>query len=340
MNKCTILSRNIVNLHKIQLSCPKSFVAVPRQRRTIFGTNVTYSKFIDRLPKQLIPYAKLTRMDKPAGTWLLFLPGAWSILLSSKYGQIDLQSTIKMVSLFGVGSILLRGSGCIINDMWDRNLDKLVERTKLRPLASGELSIKQAFVCLGLHLTVGLGILLQLNMPSILLGATSLLFVILYPLMKRITYWPQLFLGLTFNWGALLGNCAILGYLDLPLAIPLYLSGIFWTLCYDTIYALQDKTDDLKAGIKSTAIRVGDDAKYWLSTFAMISTLNLSIAGYVANQGPLFYSISVLGAAAHYVWQIKTLDLNSPIDAAKKFKSNITLGLIILSGIALDRIFD
>ena len=306
------------------------------QTRKIFEPKQPGQSLIYKLPTSIVPYARLLRMDKPAGTWLLFLPGAWSIVMSAKYGHVDFYTTLHMVSLFGIGSVLLRGSGCIINDMWDRNLDKQVERTKMRPLASGELTLTQAFTCLSLHLSAGLVILMQLNIPSIILGASSLIFVTAYPLMKRITYWPQAFLGLTFNWGALLGNCAILGYLHLPIALPLYIAGVFWTLVYDTIYALQDINDDLKVGIKSSAIRVADNAKFWLMAFSTASVTNLAIAGYFGGQGPVFYTISVLGTAIHYIWQIKTLNLNSVNDAASKFKSNIQLGLIIFAGILLD----
>ena len=305
-------------------------------RESVTINTQTNQSLVYRLPSPLNSYALLLRLDKPAGTWLLFLPCAWSILMSARYGNIEFDETLRMISLFAFGSILLRGSGCIINDMWDRNLDRQVERTRLRPLATGELSMKQAFSCLLLHLLAGLGLLLQFNWPSIILGASSLILVGTYPLMKRITYWPQAFLGLTFNWGALLGNCAILGSLYLPIAVPLYIAGVFWTLVYDTIYALQDINDDMRVGIKSTAIRISDNIKPWLAVFATVSVLSLGMAGLAVNGGPFFYGISVFGSAVHYSWQIYTLRPTVQVDAAGKFKSNIFLGLIIMVGILVD----
>jgi 4-hydroxybenzoate polyprenyltransferase len=294
---------------------------------------------MDKLPKKLVPYAQLIRIDKPIGTWLLFLPSSYSILMAGYYQNMDPITTISTLGLFGVGSLLLRGAGCTINDMWDRDLDKLVDRTKSRPLAAGTLTQFQALQFLGIQLSLGLAILLQLNVYSIVLGASSLALVISYPLMKRVTFWPQAFLGLTFNWGCLLGSSAMLGYLHLPVALPLYLSGICWTLVYDTIYALQDKNDDVSVGIKSTALRFGDNLKRWISGFAILSVGSLALAGYNNGQDILFYLISVGGSATHLFWQIYTLNPLSASDAWKKFKSNRNLGIIVSAGIVLDWIF-
>ncbi|XVE66322.1 hypothetical protein DITRI_Ditri08aG0071200 [Diplodiscus trichospermus] len=188
------------------------------------------------LPREIQPYAKLARLDKPIGTWLLAWPCMWSITLASTPGYLP---DFKMMALFGCGALLLRGAGCTINDLLDRDIDTMVERTKLRPIASGLLTPFKGICFLGFQLLLGLGILLQLNNYSRVLGASSLLLVFSYPLMKRFTFWPQAYLGLTFNWGALLGWSAVKGSLDPAIVFPLYFSGVFWTLVYDTIYAHQ-----------------------------------------------------------------------------------------------------
>ncbi|XP_065878075.1 4-hydroxybenzoate polyprenyltransferase, mitochondrial isoform X2 [Euphorbia lathyris] len=188
------------------------------------------------LPKNARPYARLARLDKPIGTWLLAWPCMWSISLATSPGNLP---DFRMMALFGCGALLLRGAGCTVNDLLDRDIDTKVERTKLRPVASGLLSPFEGLCFLGFQLLMGLGILLQLNNYSRVLGASSLLLVFSYPLMKRLTFWPQAYLGLTFNWGALLGWSAIRGTLDPTIVLPLYMGGVFWTLVYDTIYAHQ-----------------------------------------------------------------------------------------------------
>ncbi|XP_076999089.1 4-hydroxybenzoate polyprenyltransferase, mitochondrial isoform X2 [Tamandua tetradactyla] len=197
---------------------------------------------VNSAPRPLQPYLRLARLDKPIGTWLLYLPCTWSISLAAEPGCFP---DWYMLSLFGTGAVLMRGAGCTINDMWDRNYDKKVTRTANRPIAAGDISTFKSFVFLGGQLTLALGVLLCLNYYSIALGAASLLLVITYPLMKRITYWPQLALGLTFNWGALLGWSAVKGSCDPSVCLPLYFSGIMWTLIYDTIYAHQIYTLDI-----------------------------------------------------------------------------------------------
>ncbi|EME32303.1 4-hydroxybenzoate polyprenyltransferase [Galdieria sulphuraria] len=232
------------------------------------------------------PYVKLARLDKPIGTWLLYLPGAWSISLASEPGQV---SDLWLLSLFGMGAVLLRGAGCTINDLWDSRLDGLVERSKSRPLASGVLTKKQALFFVTAQLLGGLPILLSLNMYSQVLGASSLFLVTLYPLAKRVTFWPQLVLGLTFNWGALLGWVAVKGSLDLP-ALYLYGGGVAWTLIYDTIYAHQDKHDDTRVGIRSTALYFGDKTDSWLYFFAGIHSTLMLLVGYLVEQTSPYYN--------------------------------------------------
>lgn len=288
---------------------------------------------IDNLPKSWVSYAQLARLDKPIGTWLLFWPSAWSIAMAAPPGHLP---DLHLLALFGAGSVLLRGAGCTINDLWDKDYDRQVERTKTRPLASGALSTGQAIGFLALQLSLGLMILLQLNDYSKLIGASSLLLVGTYPLFKRFTYWPQAFLGLTINWGVLLGYAAATGTLNWHLVLPLYVGCIFWTLTYDTIYAHQDREDDVKAGVKSTALLFGTSTKIYLSSFAFIATGAWLAAGIAADL-TLPYTLSVLGASSHLAWQIREVDLDSRGDCMSKFVSNKWVGALIIAGIVMGR---
>ncbi|CDR87103.1 related to COQ2-para-hydroxybenzoate--polyprenyltransferase [Sporisorium scitamineum] len=225
-------------------------------------------------PFSIQPYLALSRIDKPIGTWLLYWPCAWSIVLASHTLGLSYTTPLFYTMLFGVGAIVMRGAGCTINDMWDVKMDRMVERTKTRPLAAGDITQFQALCFLGVQLSAGLAVLVNLNLYSIILGAGSLGVVVLYPLMKRVTYWPQLVLGFAFNWGAMLGWSAVAGAVDWAAVLPLYAGSIFWTLVYDTIYAHQDKTDDVHAGVKSTALLFGDKTKPVLSAFSA-STIGL-----------------------------------------------------------------
>lgn len=288
------------------------------------------SSWIDSyLPSHLRPYARLARLDKPIGTWLLAWPCMWSITLAATPGHLP---DFKMLMLFGCGALLLRGAGCTINDLLDRDIDTMVERTKLRPVASGLLTPFQGLCFLGFQLTLGLVILLQLNNYSRILGASSLLLVFSYPLMKRFTFWPQAFLGLTFNWGALLGWAAVKGNIDPAIVLPLYFSGVFWTLVYDTIYAHQDKEDDLKVGVKSTALRFGDSTKKWIMGFGIACIGSLALGGFNAEIGWPYYA-SLAAASGQLAWQIWTVDLSSRADCNRKFVSNKWFGAIVFSGI-------
>lgn len=279
----------------------------------------------------LAPYARLARVNRPVGTLLLYLPCTWSVLLCSQASSFGLEQLAWM----GAGALVMRGAGCTINDYWDRDIDSKVHRTQDRPIANGQVSKPQAIVFLGAQLSVGLAILLQFNTPSILVGMASLPLVIAYPLFKRFTYWPQAFLGLVFNWGALVGATAIVGHVTLP-SICLYAAGFFGTLVYDTIYALQDINDDSKVGVKSTAILFGDRVKPIISIFATASVACFGAAGYFSGLGFIYYTISVGGAACHYLWQIYTLKVNDGQDCWKKFVSNCYLGALVSLGIAAD----
>ncbi|KAL0440907.1 UNVERIFIED_CONTAM: 4-hydroxybenzoate polyprenyltransferase, mitochondrial [Sesamum radiatum] len=286
------------------------------------------------LPEKARPYAHLARLDKPIGTWLLAWPCMWSITMAAAPGSLP---AIKMMMLFGTGALLLRGAGCTINDLLDRDIDTKVERTRLRPIASGVLTPFQGTCFLGFQLLLGLGILLQLNNFSRVLGASSLLLVFSYPLMKRFTFWPQAYLGLTFNWGALLGWAAVKGSLDPAVVLPLYASGVFWTLVYDTIYAHQDKEDDLKVGVKSTALRFGDSTKEWVTGFGIACIGSLALSGYNANLEWPYYTF-LAAASAQLAWQILTVDLASRADCNGKFCSNKWFGAIVCSGILFGRL--
>ncbi|PIA27865.1 hypothetical protein AQUCO_07400002v1 [Aquilegia coerulea] len=286
------------------------------------------------LPKSVRPYAHLARLDKPIGTWLLAWPCMWSITLATSPGHLP---DFKMMLLFGCGSFLLRGAGCTVNDLLDRDIDTKVERTRLRPVASGLLTPFQGLSFLGFQLFLGLGILLQLNNYSRVLGASSLLLVFSYPLMKRLTFWPQAFLGLTFNWGALLGWTAVHGSLDPAIVLPLYSAGVLWTLVYDTIYAHQDKEDDLKVGVKSTALRFGDLTKNWVTGFGIACISSLALSGYNADIGWPFYPF-LMAASGQMAWQIWTVDLSSRADCNRKFVSNKWFGALVYSGILFGRL--
>lgn len=281
--------------------------------------------WVTRFPKSVQPYLVLSRMDRPIGYWLLFLPGAWSISLAAYASSMP---NIQLLTLFFVGAVLMRNAGCVINDMWDSDLDKKVARTSTRPIASGDISHFQALIFLASQLSISLGILLSLNQYSIILGASSLLLVASYPLMKRITYWPQLALGLTFNWGCLLGWSAVTGSLDLSVCLPLYVAAVSWTIFYDTIYAFQDVEDDRWVGVKSTALLFGDNAKLCLTGFAAVTVANLIAVGINTSQTWPYY-LGLMAATSHLTWQVATVDLSEPKDCLSKFKSNRWLGILL-----------
>ncbi|XP_008216589.1 4-hydroxybenzoate polyprenyltransferase, mitochondrial [Nasonia vitripennis] len=289
------------------------------------------AKLVEKAPSKIQPYMKLMRIDKPIGSWLLFWPCGWSIAMAAPAGAFPDPG---MLALFGIGAFIMRGAGCTINDMWDKDIDKKVARTKDRPLVTGEVSQMQALTFLGGQLSLGLLVLLQLNWYSIILGASSLGLVIIYPLMKRITYWPQLILGMTFNWGALLGWSAIQGSCDWSVCLPLYTAGICWTILYDTIYAHQDKIDDVLLGIKSTALKFGDKTKLYLASFGTTMISSLVVSGICADQTfPYYIAVGLVGS--HLFHQLYTLDINDPSNCAKKFISNHKVGMILFAGIVL-----
>ncbi len=286
-----------------------------------------------KTPESWHPYIKLTRIDRPIGIWLLLMPCLWGIFLADN-GLANMNAhTFRLALLFTAGAALMRTAGCIVNDLWDMKLDAAVDRTKTRPLASGEISISRALQILAGLLGLSFLILITLPHMAILLGVLSLFLVGSYPAMKRITWVPQLFLGLTFNWGALMGWAAVTGHLAKP-AFMLYIGGIFWTLAYDTIYAHQDKEDDALVGIKSTARLFGDNSKYFVGLFFALSIGFLIKAKYAASPGILTPLLTAL-FAAQALWQLKSWNMNDPGTCLKIFKSNQVYGLLALLMLAI-----
>ena len=350
----------------------------------------------DYLPQSVRPYAHLSRMDKPIGTWLLLWPCYWSTAMAAGIPGSNATTTLlteapstpasttptllldvlpdpKLLGLFTIGAFVMRGAGCTINDLWDKDLDSKVTRTKTRPLAAGILTPAQAVGWLALQLSAGLGVLVSLphTMYCFGWGVASLPLVVAYPLMKRFFDYPQLVLGLCFNWGAFMGWAAVHGSLDYGVILPLYASGVAWTIGYDTLYAHQDKDDDAKLGLKSTAITFGkfgtngnveddldaEDKRHKRVLYGLASTTYACwlLAGHNDFMGisPSFidvvpssatpmsatwlpfgaYALGVTGAYTHLLWQVRTADLSDPHNLAKRFRSNAKVGGIVFGSI-------
>ncbi len=281
--------------------------------------------WLEWLPAWLRPYGVLARWDRPIGSWLLLGPCGGGLALATPAPDPWL------LVLFAIGAVAMRGAGCVINDLIDRDLDARVERTRQRPLASGRLGVAQALLFLALQLLVGLLVLLSFNRFTIVLTLAVLPLVLVYPLMKRITWWPQACLGLTFNWGALVGWSAVTGGLAAP-ALVLYAAGFFWTLGYDTIYAHQDKLDDAQVGIKSSARRLGGATVPWLWAFYGITLALVALAAALNGAGWLFYPVLAL-AALHFAWQVRTLDIDDPASCLRRFRSNRELGVLVFAAL-------
>lgn len=281
-------------------------------------------------PPPARPYLRLARLDRPIGTWLLLWPCWWSIAFATA-AQGGVWPDVRLMALFGLGAIVMRGAGCTYNDMVDRNFDGRVARTASRPLPSGAVSLKGAAAFLILQCLIGLGVLLSLNETSIWLGAVALVPVAIYPFLKRFTHWPQVGLGLAFNWGALLGWTAVTGHFAWPMA-SLYLAGIAWTLGYDTIYAHQDKEDDALVGLKSSALKLGDRTRPWLFVFYGVALAGLALTGLLAGIGWFFY-VGLMAAAWHLVRQTVRVDLDDPDQCLAIFRSNRDFGFIVFGAI-------
>lgn len=265
------------------------------------------------------------RLDRPIGTWLLLLPGWWALMLAGGGVRgLDWQLFV----LFGVGAVIMRGAGCVVNDFWDRNLDKMVERTRLRPLAAGTVSRRQAVLFAGLLFGIGFLILLQMSAAAIVLGILTVPLIVAYPLMKRVTWWPQAFLGITFNAGALIGWAAVTNNVPLA-AMVLYAGGILWTLGYDTVYAHQDKDDDALIGIRSTARKFGAQSRIWVAGFHAVAWVMIMAAFVIAGAGWASCALLLL-AGAQAAWRIYEWDMDNPRSSLITFRSARDFGLLVL----------
>ncbi len=295
-------------------------------------TDIRAGGWVARLPAAWRPYALLARLDRPIGAWLLFLPGLWAICLAAPGWAAGLRLTL----LFAIGAVAMRGAGCVVNDLWDRELDRRVARTAGRPLASGAVTPFRALVFLAALSLIGLAVLLQLNRLAILLGVASLVPVVLYPLAKRVTDYPQFVLGLTFGWGAPLGYAAATGTLD-PEAAVLYAAAIAWILGYDTIYAHQDREDDALIGIRSTALRFGERTRPFLAACYAATLVLVGLAGGMAGMGWPFQAALLLPAAL-LAWQVIALDIDDPAQCLRLFKANREVGLAVALALLLGRL--
>jgi 4-hydroxybenzoate polyprenyltransferase len=282
------------------------------------------------------PYLRLARLDRPIGSWLLLLPCWWSSALAAVAAHARSPS-LWHIALFFIGAFAMRGAGCTWNDIVDRDLDASVERTRLRPIPSGQVSVAQAASFLVLQALIGFAVLISFNLFTIWLGIASLAVVAIYPFMKRITYWPQIVLGLAFSWGALMGWAAAFGRLDWP-ALLLYAGSISWVIGYDTIYAHQDREDDALIGIKSTALLFGERTKPMLALFYGVAVVLIGAAGFAAG-ARLMFALGLVAFAAHLSWQIARLDIGDPDNCLKLFKSDRDAGLILFAGLLLDAAF-
>jgi 4-hydroxybenzoate polyprenyltransferase len=285
------------------------------------------------LPASLRPYARLMRLERPIGWWLLLLPCWWGLAL----GQIALGGGMPdpwYGLLFLAGAVVMRGAGCTLNDIADRNFDGQVDRTRLRPIPSGQVSVVQALAFLAGLCLIGLAVLVQFNRFTIFTGIASLAIVAVYPFMKRITYWPQAVLGLAFNWGALLGWSSLHASLSAA-PLLLYAGGVAWTLAYDTIYAHQDRQDDMLIGVKSTALKFGENSRPWLGVFFLLALGLIDAAVWQAG-GSVIAHAGVAGAALHAAWQLARFDHANPARCLELFRSNRIFGLIITLAFLLD----
>jgi 4-hydroxybenzoate polyprenyltransferase len=303
------------------------------ERRTkllVMHTDIVATGWVARLPRAWLPYLLLARVDRPIGIWLLFLPGLWGILLV--HGPAA--ATIRLVTLFAVGSLVMRAAGCVVNDLWDRDIDRKVVRTAGRPLASGALRPRHALIFLAVLLLAGLVVLLQLNRLAQALGVASLLLVAAYPLAKRVTWWPQLMMGFTFGYGAPMGYAAVAGRLD-AVWVAIYAAAILWDLGFDTIYAHQDREDDALVGVRSTARLFGAQTRPFLAACYAAAIAALVVAGCLAGLGVWFFVVLVLPAGL-LARQVIALNIDDPAGCLRLFRANrevgLGVGLAILAG--------
>ncbi len=302
-------------------------------------------------PRAMRPYLRLGRFDRPIGAWLLLWPAWWSVALASGEASTGWRWAVTglgangegwpdpiLMVMFLVGAFAMRAAGVAYNDIIDRDIDAQVARTASRPLASGQLSVTRAVVFLGAMLMIGLVVLVSLNRFAIGLGIGSLALIAIYPFAKRITHWPQLILGLTFSWGALMGWAALTGSLSAP-ALVLYTGGILWVLGYDTIYAHQDVEDDARLGMKSTALLLGPATKPWLAGFYALALAAIATSAWLAGVWMPAFGAVLIAAVAQLAWQIFDLDLQDSADCLAKFRSNHTFGILVFAAIVAGQMF-
>jgi 4-hydroxybenzoate polyprenyltransferase len=281
------------------------------------------------------PYLRLSRLDRPIGSWLLLMPCWWSAALAAGIAH-EVRGLPLTIALFLVGAFAMRGAGCTWNDITDRDLDAKVERTRSRPIPAGQVSVAKAFAFLVLQALVGLAVLLQFNRFAIATGIASLIIVAVYPFMKRITWWPQFVLGLAFSWGALMGFAVTFGRIDLT-AVVLYAGSIAWVIGYDTIYAHQDAEDDALIGIKSTARLFGTRTRPALIFFYGLAVLLIGMALAIAGaRWPAWIGLAAF--AAHLAWQVRRLEIGDPALCLRIFKSNGDAGLLLFAGLLVDAV--
>jgi 4-hydroxybenzoate polyprenyltransferase len=286
-------------------------------------------------PQWSRPYLRLSRLDRPIGSWLLLMPCWWSAALAAGIAR-DIRQLPLIIALFFVGAFVMRGAGCTWNDITDRDLDALVERTRSRPIPAGQVSVPQAAAFLVVQALIGLAVLLQFNRFAVMTGIASLVIVAVYPFMKRITWWPQVVLGLAFSWGALMGFAVTLGRIDAT-ALALYAGSIAWVIGYDTIYAHQDAEDDALIGLKSTALLFGARTHRALLVFYGLAVVLIGLA--LALAGAHFPAwIGLAAFAAHLIWQIGRLEIGDPALCLRIFKSNRDAGLLLFLGLLADAV--
>jgi 4-hydroxybenzoate polyprenyltransferase len=286
-------------------------------------------------PQWSRPYLRLSRLDRPIGSWLLLMPCWWSAALAAGIGH-NIARLPLVIALFFLGAFAMRGAGCTWNDITDRDLDAKVERTRSRPIPAGQVSVPQALVFLVVQALVGLAVLLQFNRFAIMTGIASLIIVAVYPFMKRITWWPQIVLGLAFSWGALMGFAVTLGRIDAA-AFALYAGSIAWVIGYDTIYAHQDAEDDALIGVMSTALLFGARTQAALMVFYALAVVLIGAALALAGTGwPAWIGLAAF--AAHLAWQIRRLQIGDPALCLRLFKSNRDAGLLLFAGLLADAV--
>ena len=290
---------------------------------------------VDRAPAKIQPYLRLMRLDRPIGTWLLYWPCVFGLVVGAAADSRPFGSwrDLFYVVLLGIGAIVMRGAGCTYNDIVDRDFDAAVARTKGRPIPSGAVSVKKAWAFTLAQCLIGLGVLLCLNRMAIYLGIASLALVAAYPFMKRITWWPQAWLGLTFNWGAVLGFAAQTGSVDLG-DLYLYAGLFFWTLGYDTIYAHQDKDDDALIGVKSTARLLGEKSRPWILGFYAAAFTLILASGFAEHTGFVWVFL-LFAAGAHMMWQVRSLRIDDSAHCLKLFRANRETGALIAAAMII-----